>query len=292
MFYGRSLSRKIFEVFNYIFLTLLCIACMYPILNTLAISLSSKDAINAGQVSIWPVGLQFEAYLNILQNVKFTRSFIIAVERLVLGVGVNMLLTILVGYPMSKSTKIFPARNYFMWYFFITMLFSGGLIPGYLVVKNTGILNTIWALILPGALPVSNAILLQNYFKGLPDELYDSARLDGANEMQIMWKIMLPLSKPVLSTLVVFTSVNHWNAWFDGILYMNRSEKYPLQSYLKTIIVDIDPTKVEDLSQIMNLTPKNNRAAQIFVAMIPILCVYPYLQKYFTKGITLGSVKG
>ena len=202
-----------------------------------------------------------------------------------------MLTTILAGYPLSKPKRIFPKRDIFMWFFVFTMLFSGGMIPGYLVVRGTGLLNTIWALVLPSAVPVYHVILLQNYFKSLPDALYDSARIDGAGEWRILYKIFLPLSKPVLATLVVFCSVNHWNSWFDGILYMNRAEKYPLQSYLQTIVVNIDMSNIEDVSQLANITVKNNKAAQIFIAMLPILVVYPFLQRYFTTGIVMGSVK-
>ena len=292
MFYKESVSRRIFIVFNYCFITLICMICMYPILNTLAISFSSKDAVNAAQVGVLPVGFQLDAYKFVMKDKKFFTSFGIAVLRVVLGVSINMMMTVLAGYPLSKPKRLFPKRDVYMWYFVFTMLFSGGMIPTYLIVKETGILNSIWALILPNAVPVYNVILLQNYFKSLPDEIYDSARIDGAGEWRILYKIFLPLSKPVLATLVVFTSVTHWNSWFDGILYMNRAEKYPLQSYLQTVVVDVDTTNIVDLSQLENIAQKNNKAAQIFVAMVPILLVYPFLQKYFTTGIVMGSVKG
>lgn len=292
MKYKKSVSRKIFIVFNCIFVVTVCLACLYPILNTLAISFSSKDAVNSGQVGILPIGFQLDAYRYAMKDQMFFSSFKIALLRLALGVSINMLTTVLAGYPLSKSRQRFPRRDIYMWYFVFTMLFGGGLIPTYLVVKGTGILNTIWALVLPAAVPIYHIILLQNYFKGLPEELYDSARMDGAGEWRILYRIFLPLSKPVLATLVVFTSVNHWNSWFDGILYMNRVEKYPLQSYLQTVVVNIDTSNISDLSQLQNLTTKNNKAAQIFIAMVPILIVYPFLQKYFTTGIVLGSVKG
>lgn len=292
MKYKGSASRRVFVVFNYCFITLTCLLCLYPILNILAISFSSKAAVNAGQVGILPVGFHLDAYKYVMQNDQFFTSFGIAVKRLLLGVFFNMALTILAAYPLAKSRKMFPKRDVFMWYFLVAMLFNGGLIPTYLVVKETGILDSIWALILPGAVPIYNIILLQNYFKGLPDEIYDSARMDGAGEWRILGQIFLPLSKPVLATLVTFSAVGHWNSWFDGIIYMNRIEKYPLQSYLQTLVVKIDTSTIMDMSQIENIVTRNNRAAQIFVAMVPILCVYPFLQKYFTKGIVLGSVKG
>ena len=166
------------------------------------------------------------------------------------------------------------------------------MIPVYLIVKATHLLDTIWALVLPGAVPVYNIILLQNYFKSLPDEIYDSARVDGAGEWRILYRIFLPLSKPVLATLVVFVTVAHWNSWFDGMLYMNRPEHYPLQTYLQTIVVKLDLNTINDISQVKNISSQNSKAAQIIIAMLPILCVYPFLQKYFTKGIIMGSVKG
>ena len=154
MHYKPSIPRRIFIIFNYIFITAVCLLCMYPILNTLAISFSSKDAVNAGQVGIIPVGFQLDAYRYVLEDEKFFTSFKIAVIRLILGVGINMLTTILAGYPLSKPKRIFPKRDIFMWFFVFTMLFSGGMIPGYLVVRGTGLLNTIWALVLPSAVPV------------------------------------------------------------------------------------------------------------------------------------------
>lgn len=279
-------------VFNYSFITVVCLICIYPFLNTLAISLSGKGPVAAGEVVLFPVGFQLDAYRNIIDNSKFFVAFWISVKRVALGLLVNMSMTILAAYPLSKPKKRFPQRNIYMWIYVVTMLIGGGLIPGYLVVKATGLLDTIWALILPGAVPVYYIILLQNYFKSLPDEIYDSARIDGAGEWRILGQIFLPLSKPVLATLVLYVIVAHWNDWFSGMLYMNRSEHYPLQSYLQTIVVKIDASTVTDINQVLNVSSQNNKAAQIIVAIIPVLCVYPFIQKYFTKGIVMGSVKG
>lgn len=291
MRYKMSLSRKVFIILNTFFLLLTAVICLYPMLNTLAVSLSSKEAVNAGQVGLLPKGFHLESYKYVMKDSQFFTSFFISVARTILGVCINMVTTVLAGYALSKNKRIFPQRDIYMWFFVFTMLFGGGLIPTYLVVKDTGILNTIWALVLPGAVPVYHVILLQNYFKSLPDALYESAMIDGAGEWRILFKIFLPLSKPVLATLVVFCSVNHWNAWFDGIIYMKRIEKYPLQSFLQTIVINLDTSNVSDLSQIQNLTTKGNKSAEIILAMIPILVVYPFLQKYFTTGIVLGSVK-
>ena len=290
--YTSSIPRKIFTIFNYCFITLFCMICVYPFLNTLAISLSAKGPVAAGEVKLLPIDFQLDAYEYILEDGRFFTAFGISVKRVILGLLVNMSMTILAAYPLSKTTERFPQRTIYMWVYIFTMLFGGGLIPGYLVIKATGLLDTIWALILPGAVPVYYIILLQNYFKSLPDEIYDAARIDGAGEWKILFQIFLPLSKPVLATLVLYVVVAHWNDYFGGLIYMNRSSHYPLQSYLQTIVVEIDASAVTDINQILNISSQNNKAAQIIVAMIPVLCVYPFIQKYFTKGIVMGSVKG
>ena len=291
MFKG-SISRKVFVIFNYLFITLVCIICIYPFLNTLAVSFSSKGAVNAGKVGLFPVEFQLDAYEFILESKEFYTAFGVSIKRVALALLVSMTMTVLAAYPISKSTKIFPKRDIYVWFYFFTMLFGGGLIPGYLVVKATGLMDTIWALVIPSAVPVGNIILLQNYFKSLPDEIYDSARIDGAGEWRILLRIFLPLSKPVLATIVLYVAVAHWNDWFTGMIYMNRLEHYPLQSYLQTLVVEIDAGSVTDINQIKNISTRNNKAAQIIVAMLPILCMYPFVQKYFTKGIVMGSVKG
>lgn len=292
LFYKEALSRRIFILFNYIFLALVAIICIFPMLHILAVSLSSKAAVNSGAVIAWPVGFQLETYKFVMGELAFFTSFIVSVKRTVLGIVVNMLLTILAAYPLSLSKRKFSCREFYVWFFMITMLFGGGLIPGYLIVRNTGLIDSIWALIIPGAVPVFNVILLHNFFKELPDEISESAFIDGAGHWTVLLKILVPLSKAVLATLVLFVAVGHWNSWFDGMLYMNNPNKYPLQTYLQTIIVQIDLKTVTSLSDVANISQKNSKAAQIIVAMLPILIVYPFLQKYFTKGIILGSVKG
>lgn len=291
-FYKEPLGRRIFIVFNYIFLVLTAIICIFPMLHILAVSFSSNTAVDSGTVIAWPKGFQLDAYELVMGNAKFYAAFWMSVKRTVIGVGVNMLVTMLAAYPLSMNKQKFPGRDLYVWYFLVAMLFSGGLIPTYLIIKETGLLDTIWALILPGAVPVFNVILLQNFIKELPVEISESASIDGAGYWTILRKMILPLSKPVLATLVLFCAVTHWNAWFDGLLYMNRPENYPLQSYLQTIVVEINYEAITDISMIADVSQKNSKSAQIIIAMIPILLIYPFLQKYFTKGIVMGSVKG
>jgi len=293
MFYKESIGRRIFIAFNYIFLILAALICIFPIIHILAMSFSSEMPVNAGLVKVWPVGFTLDAYKYALAEPKFYRAFFVSVERTTLGIVINMLLTVLAAYPLSKSKRHFSARSIYIWFFVFTMLFSGGLIPTYLVVKNTGLIDSIWSLILPTAVPVFNIILLQNFFKELPEEISESAYIDGAGDWTVLFKIFIPISKPAIATLVLFVSVMHWNAWFDGMLYMNRPLHYPLQTYLQSIIVQTDIKFVQDISDLTNnVSQSSSRAAQIFIAMLPILLIYPFLQKYFTKGIVLGSVKG
>jgi len=198
------------------------------------------------------------------------------------------------AYPLSKKSDVFRARKIYVWIFFFTMLFNGGLVPTFLVVYYTGILDSIWALVIPGAVNTWNIILMLNFFRSMPVELEEAAFLDGASHWNILWRIFVPLSKPAIATITLFTIVGHWNAWFDGLLYMRKSYNYPLQTYLQSLLtIDISRFLTQEQQNIVaKLSPKTIRSAQVFIAAFPVLCVYPFLQKYFTKGLVLGSVKG
>lgn len=291
---NRSIGRRLFLIGNYGFLALLAFICLFPIIHVLAVSFSSSGAAAAGRVGLWPIEFTTKAYAYVLNKQEFTRSFGVSLQRLLLGTALNMIMCVLIAYPLSKETRDFKFRSVYVWYFFITILFGGGLIPTYMTVKNTGLMDTIWALVLPGAVPVFNMILLLNFFRGLPKELEEAAFIDGAGHIRTLWSIYVPLSKPVLATVLLFTMVSHWNAWFDGLIYMNDPTNYPLQSYLQTVIIQQDMSAMSDsdvelMKQLSNQTVK---AAQIFLGALPILAVYPFLQKFFVKGIVLGSVKG
>ena len=292
----KSKSRKLFEACNCIMITLITLSCLIPILNLLANSFSSSQAIIENRVSIFPVEFTLKAYQYVINNQEFWSSVAVSAKRVLLGVPLNVILTILVAYPLSKSELVFPARKYYVAFMLVVMLFNGGLMPTYFIVSKTGLIDTIWSLLLPGAVPVFSCIVLMNFFRGIPEELEESARLDGANQFQIMIKIFLPLSKPSIATVTLFSLVWHWNAWFDGLIYSNYTSNYPLQSYLQTLVVSTtDALKTGDLKTIMELTQVNDtnmKAAQIFISIIPLMLVYPFLQKYFTTGLTLGSVKG
>lgn len=293
MHYKDSFSRKLFIVFNYFFCILLAFVCILPMIHILAISFSSEGAVNAGMVNFLPVDFTLSSYKYILNEPKFFTAMGVSLKRVIFGIIISMFLTVLTAYPLSKTKRQFAAREIYVWFFMITMMVGGGMIPTYLVISQLGLIDSIWALILPTAVNVFNVILLQNYMKSLPDEIMESAFVDGAGHWITLWKIVLPLCKPVLATLILFVAVNHWNEWFNGLIYMNRPENYPLQSYLQTIVVEIDPELITSIDDtLMNVTQKSSKSAQIFLAMLPILCVYPFLQKYFTSGIVMGSVKG
>ena len=294
-----SPSRKVFLVINYIVLTVISLTCILPFINLLAVSFSDKTAVAANAVTFWPVGFNTAAYDFILSNDQFLRALWISVQRTVLGVLVNIALIVFTAYPLSKSKQDFRLRNVFSWYFVVTILFSGGLIPTYMVVKYTGLMDTIWALILPGAVQVFNMLVVMNSMPSLPKELEEAAYIDGAGHFQTLFNVILPVCTPTLATVTLFSFVGHWNSWYDGMIYMNTVEKYPLQTYLQTIVINPDAffrnaTNISaELGNFLNLvSARTTNAAQLFLATIPILCVYPFLQKYFTTGLVMGSVKG
>ena len=284
-----STSRKIFVVCNTIFLILLALACVLPLLNQFAISLSGKAAANSGQVTFWPIDFTTAAYEKTLQNANFVRSLLIAVARTVIGTLVSMFVIVTAGYALSKD---FKGRTAIMWFFVFTMLFSGGLIPSYMVNTSLGLKNNFWVYILPGAFSCYNMILVMNFFKSIPHVLEEAALIDGASFFTVLWKIFLPLSKAGLATVALFIMVGNWNEWFTGILYMSDTKNYPLASFLQVIVVQgnqqdlaLDPTSAAAMSE------RTIKAAQVFIGALPILMVYPFLQKYFSKGIVMGAVK-
>lgn len=286
-----------FDIFNYIFLTAVAVLCLLPILNVLAISFSSSAKASAGLVKLIPLDFNIESYRYALAKPQFLSSLFISVKRVVLGFTINMVCTILTAYPLSKSSSELKGRNIYAWFMFITTIFSGGMIPTFMVINELGLMNTLWSLVLPGAVPVFNVILMMNFFKQIPKEIVESAIMDGAGHVTVLCKLFLPLSKPSLATISLFTVVGHWNEWFSGMLYMRDTENYPLQTYLQSIIVVRDSSTLasatkETLEMLSMVSDRTLKSAQIFIAAAPILLVYPFVQKYFMKGMTVGSVKG
>ncbi|AZN39233.1 carbohydrate ABC transporter permease [Paenibacillus albus] len=261
--------------------------------HVLAISLSKSTAVTAGKVTFWPVQFSTKSYEYILKNSEFWHAMGISVERVVLGVLISMILTILAAYPLSKGKLQFKHQSFFAWYLVITMLFSGGLVPSYMIVRNTHLLDTIWALVIPSAISVFNVLLLSNFFRNIPKEVEESAFIDGAGHVRILVSLYLQLSMPIIATLVVFSAVTHWNSWFDGIIYMSNQKSYPLQSYLQTILLDSNSRVItrENAELMSRVSDRTIKASQVFIAAIPILFVYPFMQKYFVSGMMIGAVK-
>lgn len=293
----ESTSRKVFNVFNITFLCIITLICVLPFIHLLAISLSSQGATAAGEVGLLPKEFSLEAYKYLLQKKEFFQSMGVTVVRVVIGTAFSMAVTILTAYPLSKEDGRFRGRSKYVWFFAFTMFFGGGMIPTYMVIKGLGLIDSIWALILPSAMNVWNVILLLNFFRQIPKDLEEVALIDGASQYFILAKIYLPIALPALATILLFTIVGHWNSWFDGVLYLNTPSKYPLQTYLSTIVLDqnmmsnqiMSPQQLLALEKIGDM---NLQAAQIFVGALPILLVYPFLQRFFIKGIVVGSVKG
>lgn len=293
----QSNGRKVFNIFNIIFLLIIAMTCVLPFVHLLAVSFSKGTAVAAGKVSFIPVGFNLSSYEFALTGGKFLRAMLISFERVILGVGINLLLMIMTAYPLSKTKRQVAGRNYYMTFFIITMLIGGGLIPTYLVVTSLGLKDTIWALVLPGALPITNMIVLLNFMRGLPEEMEEAAAIDGASPVQILIKVLLPVLKPALATVGLFCIVAQWNDWFSGMIYMSSPENYPLQTYLQSLLQNFEQMMSQgaggDMKDIMaQLSERTGRAAQLFLGAIPVMVIYPFLQKYFAKGLVLGSVKG
>ena len=290
----KSLSAKTFNVTNGILMAIVIIITLYPLVYVLALSLSSSEYVQAGMVSIVPRGFNIEAYKQVFADNHFWKSYGNTIVYTVLGTALNLAFTSTMAFALSRRDLI--GRKPLNMLVVFTMFFSGGLIPNFLLVKNLHIYNTIWAVLLPGAINTYNMIIVRTFMQQLPEEILESGRIDGANDLQLFGKIVLPLSKPSLATIGLYYAVDHWNAYFYPMLYLKDKSKYPLQVLLKEMIVDED---LSSLSQgaaeiVGNMQPTSDMlmGASIIIALIPILCVYPFVQKYFVQGVMIGSVKG
>lgn len=289
-----SPSEKIFTVLNYIVLTFLVIICVIPFIHLIALSFSSSAAATSGTVGLIPKDFTIAAYKLAIEGKSFITAFMVSVKRVFLAVIINLIIMILTAYPLSKSDKVLPGRKFFSGYLIATMLISGGMIPLFMVVRSLKLANTIWALILPGAMSVWNTFMMMNFFRRLPKELEESAVIDGASQIQVLSRIVMPLSLPIIATMTLFVAVGHWNEWFSALIYMDSIKDYPLQTYLQMIITTPDYSQLDtlQLEEAAKVSNKNFQAAQILIATVPILVVYPFCQKYFVTGLTIGSVKG
>ena len=294
MIENKSLGSKIFDVCNVIVLILISLVCIVPLWYILMVSVSSKEAVNAGLITFWPVGFNLLSYQKILGETAFLKSFWISLQRVVLGGALGVGCTLLVAYPLSRSNSQFPKRNIFMWILIFCMLFNGGTIPWYMTMRSYHLTDNVWGLVLSGGLPVFNVIMAMNFFRNLPSELEEAAYVDGADPWTSFIKINIPLAKPMIATITLLTIVGHWNDFFQGLVLSTKQSNYPLQTYIQQMVVtqNYSTMTVEQIKEMVQLNNQSLDAAKIFIAMVPILMIYPFLQKYFVKGITLGSVKG
>lgn len=290
----ESLGRRAFYWINAVVLLLVAAICLIPIVHVIALSFSGSSAVMAGQVTLWPVKATLASYNILMQRSDFFDSFRMSLFRVLLGTIVNLILIVLTAYPLSKNKNQFHGRTIYAWYLIVTMIFTGGLIPTYMVVKQMGLINSIWALILPGAVPVWNTVLMMNFYRNLPREIEESAFIDGADHLVVLIKLYVPLSAPAVATVALFSIVGHWNSWFDGLIYLNTPSMYPLQTFLYMVGTAITQgaTTTENVEYMREISDRTLRSAQLVIAMVPVLIAYPFLQKYFTKGIVMGSVKG
>lgn len=290
----KKLGSKAADAIIWAVVIVMTLSCLLPLLNTLALSFSNQAAASGNLVWLIPIGFNLSSYQKILEDIQFWRSFSTSVMRVVLGTSLSLILIILVAYPLSKSNRDFKSRNIYMWIVMIAMLFSGGTIPLFIVVKKLNLLDSIWSLILPGAVPVYNVILMMNFFKAVPKSLDEAATIDGANIWQVLLKVYIPVSMPAIATITLFCVVGHWNDYFSGLIYINTAAKYPLQTYIQQLTVDFsemystDPELLEQLAKISN---RAMNSAKIVVSTVPLLLIYPFLQRYFVSGIVVGAVK-
>jgi ABC-type sugar transport system, permease component len=281
-----------FDSINYILLTLIAITCIIPFIYVLSASLVPAEELLKNKFVLIPKSISFTAYRYILSSETILRSLGISVFITVVGTAINMFMTCITAYPLSR--KKLRGRNAFQLMIIFTMLFNGGMIPSYLVVSSLKLLNTFWALWLPGAISAFNLILIRNFFMELPEELFEAAKIDGCGEWRTLFILVLPLSLPSLAAFSLFYAVGHWNSFFSSILYIKDSDKWPIQVWLRQIVLlssggFSDSTTVSDMGYI---PPQNIVYAVIIFATLPILIIYPFLQKYFAKGVLVGSVKG
>lgn len=271
------------------------LCCLLPLWYIVAISFSKASAVEGNMVSLIPIGFNTVAYEEILTDAQYWRSFLISILRVILAVIINLVLTVSMAYALTKNNKQFHGRDIYMNILIFAMLFNGGMIPTYLAIKKYHLLNTIWALVLPGAVPIFNVILLMNFFLGIPKSLEEAAVLDGANPLQVLTRVYIPCSVPVLATVTLFSIVGSWNDFYSGLIYITRIENYPLMTYIQSLTINMEEIikhgTMEDIIRASQVSEQNLNAAKIVVAVIPLMLIYPFLQKYFITGIVIGSVK-
>lgn len=289
----RGKPEIAFSIFNYIFFALLCIVMVYPFWHVIMMSLSSVEATAKGGVFLWPKGFNLETYAKVFNDPSIWSGYFTTILVTLSGTFFGTLFTATTAYPLSK--KYLPFSKAMLLLVLFTMLFSGGMIPGYLLMKNLGLIDNRLSLILPGLVSAYNVIIMKSFFQSLPESLEESAKIDGATEVTVFWKIILPLSKATIATIALFTAVGYWNDYFSTVLYINTKERWALQAVLRYMLTNTNQAMQSagvSVAAATNVTAATIKSASVVVATVPILCVYPFVQKYFVKGVMIGGVKG
>jgi putative aldouronate transport system permease protein len=285
----KSLGEHAFDGFNIIFLLLLSAIVIFPLLHIVAGSLSSANLADLSKVTIWPSGFTLSNYEKVISNPIYLRSFGVTLIVVVCGTLLNLAMTIFTAYPLTRT--YLKGRKFVLMFIVFTMIFQAPLIPTYLVVKALGLLDTLWALMIPSAIGAFNLFLCITFFRSVPEDLIDAAKVDGVSEYGIVWRIMLPLSLPIIVTLLLFYSVGHWNNYFTALLYITNLKLRTLQMYLYALISQGSSQDSSAPPTDMVVSPQSIQMATVVISTIPIMLVYPFLQKHFIKGALLGSVK-
>ncbi len=289
----KSKSQKMFAIFNYTFFIVLCIIMLYPFWHVIMMSLSSVEETAKGGIFLWPKGLNLDTYKQVFRDSSVWTGYATTVGVTIIGTFLGTLFTATTAYPLSK--KNLPLGSILLFLVLFTMLFNGGMIPNYLLMKNIKLIDNRWSLILPGLISAYNVIIMKNFFQSIPESLEESAKIDGANEVTVFIKIILPLSKATVATIALFTAVGYWNDYFSTVLYINTKNKWALQAVLRYMLTNTNQAMQSAGVTVMaatNVTAATIKAASVVVATVPILLVYPFVQKYFVKGVMIGGVKG
>lgn len=290
----ESKGDRAFTIFNYIFLAIVAVVVLYPLIFVLSASLSNPEYVISGDLWLWPKEYTVEAYEKVFQNPDIINGFINTLKYTFFGTLLNIVMTICAAYPLSR--RHLKGKGFIMVFMVFTMFFSGGLIPTYLLIRDLGMINTFWVMIIPNAVAVWNIIIMRTFFQSIPYELEESAMIDGAGNFRILWSIVLPLSLPVMAVMVLFYAVGHWNSYFQALIYLQDQDKFPLQLILRQILIQgqaddmIKATSESFLAQ--KLSVEGLKYAVLIVANLPMLMLYPFLQRYFVKGVMIGSLKG
>lgn len=291
----RSIGDRIFDVVNYVLLTLVMLIVLYPLLFVLSASVSNPETVLRGEVWLIPKQINFDAYAKIFQNKDILLGYGNTILYTLLGTAINLIMTICAAYPLAR--KDFLGRGLITGMIVFTMFFGGGLIPTYLLIKNLNMLDTLWVMVIPNAVAVWNIIIMRTFFQqSIPGEIQEAAMIDGCSHMQTLLRIVLPLSMPIIAVMVLFYAVGHWNSYFNALIYLSSKDKFPLQLILREILIQSDSgdmIKLTSESAVkMKMSVEGLKYAVLVVANLPMLVLYPFLQRYFVKGIMIGALKG